>query len=191
MYCFTNSDTGMTSFDAFRFMVRRAYEQQTDLRLFMTPLHSSVRQLFVALGLSDRYEFWQKELIRINEEEATRAGRKALPLWDFSDANSVTGEIVPDRTDLTPMRWFWEFSHYRQAAGNLILDRVLGDDGPQPHLPADFGVRLTAENINAHLAHSRAGLANWAATNSEFAMQISAATQGPKVQNRQAQANCW
>ena len=181
----------MTGFDAFRFMVRRAYERETDLRLFMTPLHTSVRQLFVDLGLSDRYEFWQKELVRINEEEAARALRKPLPLWDFSDANSVTGELVPSRTDLTPMRWFWEFSHYRSAAGDLILDRVLGYDGPEKRLPVDFGVRLTGESINAHLAHSRAGLANWAAMNSEFATQISAATRGPKVQNRQAQANCW
>jgi hypothetical protein len=191
MYCFTNSDTGMTSYDSFRFMVRRAYERGTDLRLFMTPLHASVRQLFVALGLSGRYEFWQQELVRINEEEAARALRKPLPLWDFSDANSVTREIIPNSDDLTPMRWFWEFSHYRSAAGNLVLDRVLGYDRREPSRPADFGVRLTDENITAHLAHSRAGIADWAATNSEFATQISAATRDPRVQNRQAEATCW
>ena len=191
MYCFNNPDTGMSSFEAFRFLVRRAHERETDLRLFMTPLHTSVRQLFVALGLSGRYEFWQRELVRINEEEAARAGRKPFPLWDFSDANSVARETVPERTDLTPMRWFWEFSHYRHAAGNLVLDRIFGHGRPESALPADFGVRLTAENINAHLAHSRAGIADWAATNSEFATQISAVTKGSKVQNRQSQATCW
>ncbi|SFI02032.1 hypothetical protein [Bradyrhizobium sp. cf659] len=191
MYCFNNTDTGMSSFEAFRFLVRRAHERETDLRLFMTPLHTSVRQLFVALGLSGRYEFWQRELVRINEEEAARAGRKPFPLWDFSDANSVARETVPERTDLTPMRWFWEFSHYRHAAGNLVLDRIFGHGRPESALPADFGLRLTGENINAHLAHSRAGIADWAATNPEFAAQISAATQGSKVQNRQSQATCW
>ena len=191
MYCFNNPDTGMSSFDAFRFLVRRAYERETDLRLFMTPLHTSVRQLFVALGLSDRYEFWQKELVKINEEEAARAGRKPFALWDFSDANSVTRETVPERPDLTPMRWFWEFSHYRHAAGNLVLDRIFGHGRPESAPPADFGVRLTGETINAHLAHSRTGIAAWAAANPEFAMQISGATQGPKVQNRQNKATCW
>lgn len=190
MYCFGNPDTGMSGFDPFRFMIRRAYEKGTDLRLFMTPLHSSVRQLFADIGLAERYEFWQKELVRINDEEAARALRKPFPLWDFSDASSVTGEIVPERTDRTPMRWFWEFSHYRHAAGELVLDRVLGVDRSGP-LPADFGVRLTGDNINAHLAHSRAGLADWAAKNSEFAAQIAAATRDPKVQNRQSQATCW
>ncbi|MBR0781117.1 hypothetical protein [Bradyrhizobium iriomotense] len=191
MYCFNNRETGMSSFEAFRFLVRRAHERETDLRLFMTPLHASVRQLFVALGLSDRYEFWQQELVRINEEEAARAGRKPFALWDFSDANSVTREIVPERTDLTPMRWFWELSHYRRAAGDLILDRIFGHDRPESAPPADFGVHLTGENINAHLAHSREGIAGWAAANPEFARQISAATQGSKVQNRQNKATCW
>ena len=36
-YCFTNSETGMTLFDPFRFMLRRAYAEGTDLRLFVTP----------------------------------------------------------------------------------------------------------------------------------------------------------
>ncbi|CAN7386462.1 hypothetical protein LJR220_003438 [Bradyrhizobium sp. LjRoot220] len=157
----------------------------------MTPLHASVRQLLTELGLSDRYAFWQKELVRINEQEAARAGRKPLPLWDFSDANSITREAVPAPADLTPMRWFWEYSHYRNAAGNLILDRVLGHDRRQLSLPADFGVRLTGENIDAHLAHSRVGLAHWTPTNSEFAAKISAATKGPTVQNRQTRATCW
>jgi len=36
-----------------------------------------------------------------------------------------------------------------------------------------------------------AGLADWAAANSEFATQISAATRDKRVQNRQAEATCW
>jgi hypothetical protein len=190
MYCFNNPDTAMSSFDAFRFMLRRGYERDTDLRLFMTPLHVSVRHLLVELGLGDRYEFWQRELVRINEEEAVRAGRKSFPLWDFSDGNSITREAIPDATELTPMHWFWEISHYRSATGTLILDRVLEHSSAERTLPADFGVRLTGDTIDAHLAHSKAELANWA-MNSEFAMQISTATRGPTVQNRQAEATCW
>ncbi|CAN7386633.1 hypothetical protein LJR220_003440 [Bradyrhizobium sp. LjRoot220] len=191
MHCFNNPDTGMTSFDAFRFMVRQAHANGTDLRLFMTPAPPSVRHLFTALGLSERYEFWQKELVRINEEEAARAGREPLPLWDFSDANTVTRETVPASTDLTPMHWYWEFSHYRLRTGDLILDRIFGYSSPERIMPADFGVRLTGENIDAHRARSRGGIADWATGNPEFATQISAATKGPNVQNRQAEAKCW
>ena len=41
----------MTLFDPFRFMLRRAYAEGTDLRLFMTPLHAAVRKFVGAIGL--------------------------------------------------------------------------------------------------------------------------------------------
>ena len=192
-YCFNRPDTEISGFDPFRFMLRRAHEQNTDLRLFMTPLHTVVRQVFVAIGLGDRYEFWQRELVRINEEEAARAGRKPFPIWDFSDSNSITREPVPAATDLTTMRWYWEYSHYRNVTGNLILDRILEHTDAERTLPADFGVRLTADTVDAHLARSKAGFADWVAANPEFAMQILTLPRQLKATaiNRQAQANCW
>ena len=77
MYCFTNADTGMTMFDPFRFMLRQAYAEGTDLRMFVTPVHAVVRTLQQALELGERYEFWLKELVRINEEgPRAPAGRR-------------------------------------------------------------------------------------------------------------------
>ena len=102
VYCFTNPRTGVSTFDSFRFMLRRAYAQGTDLRLYVTPLHAAMRELFVALGLGERYEFWLRELVRINEQEAVRAGRQPLPLWDFSDPNTITGEPIPPAGDAYP-----------------------------------------------------------------------------------------
>ena len=191
MYCFTNADTGATTFDPYRFMLRRAYSEGTDLRLYVTPLNASVRKLMVELGLGEHYEFWLKELVRINEEEAARAARKPLPLWDFSDVNTITGEAVPLPTDPNPMRWSWDFSHYRKAAGDLILDRVLDHGEAGRDLPADFGVRLTGENVAAHVARNETKLADWTAANTELASQIVAATRSPRAQNRQAEAACW
>jgi len=36
-YCFTNTETGMTMFDPYRFMLRQAYANGTDVRLYVTP----------------------------------------------------------------------------------------------------------------------------------------------------------
>jgi hypothetical protein len=191
MYCFNHPDTAMSGFDSFRFMLRRAHERNTDLRLFMTPLHTVVRQVLGAIGLGDRYEFWQRELVRINDEEAARQGRKPFALWDFSDSNSITREPVPAATNLAPMQWYWEYSHYRKATGNLILDRILEHTDAERMLPANFGVRLTGDTVDAHLARSKAGLANWAATNPEFVAQIFAGPRSRKAINRQTQATCW
>jgi hypothetical protein len=191
MYCFTNPETGMSAFDAYRFMLRRAYLEGTDLRLYVTPLNAAVRRLIVALGLGERYEFWLKELVRINEEEAVRAHREPFSLWDFSAPNTITREPIPLASDLSPMRWFWDFSHFREAAGDLILDRVFGHSHLSRPLPVDFGVRLTGENLDAHVGQSKAALDDWSASNSDFVSQMVASVQGPKAQTRQAQATCW
>jgi hypothetical protein len=191
MYCFTNTDTGMTMFDPFRFMLRRAYAEGTDLRMFVTPVHAVVRVLQQGLGIGERYEFWLNELVRINEEEAALAGKPPLPLWDFSDANTITREPVPSASDLMPMRWFWEYSHYRKLTGDLILDRVLGDGGRVSPRPADFGVRLTGANVGAHVARARSELAAWASTNADLVSPIVRAAQTLKTLNRQAEATCW
>jgi hypothetical protein len=191
MYCFTNADTGMATFDAYRFMLRRAYAEGTDLRMFVTPVHAVVRALQQGLGIGERYEFWLKELVRINEEEAALAGRPALPLWDFSDPNTITREPVPAASDLTPMRWFWEHSHYRKVTGDLILDRTLGYSKRERPLPADFGVRLTGANVDTHIAHARSELAVWASANSDLVSPIVRAAQSLKTLNRQGEATCW
>ena len=189
MYCFTNADTGMTMFDPLRFMLRRAYAEETDLRMFVTPVHAVARVLLQGLGIGERYEFWLKELVRINEEEAALAGKPALPLWDFSNPNTITREPVPPSGDLTPMRWFWEYSHYRKVTGDLILDRVFGAQG-RP-LPADFGVRLTGANVDAHIARARGELAAWASANADLVSPIVRAAQSLKTLNRQSEATCW
>src|SRR5262249_10890096 len=122
---------------------------------------------------------WLKELVRINEEEAARAGRPAMPLWDFSDPNTITREELPPDGDMTPMRWYWEYSHYRQEAGDLILDRIFDHRHPGRPLPDDFGVRVTTANIEGHIANSRVKLADWAATHPELASELLVAISHP------------
>jgi hypothetical protein len=189
-YCFTDTETGMTTFDPYRFMVRKAYAEGTDLRLFVTPLHAVVRATIEALGLGEHYRSWIKELIRINEEEASRAGRAPFPLWDFSAPSSITTEPIPALGDRSPMRWFWERSHYRKETGDLILDRVLdyGDSNHAGH--DDFGVRLTSANVDAHLAEGTKSIAKWAAQ-SELASNIAREASKPSKSNQQASATCW
>ena len=94
-----------------------------------------------ALGLGERYEFWLRELVRINEQEAAAPARPPLPLWDFSDPNTITRRTDSPAGDASPMRWFWEHSHYRKVTGDLMLDRVFGTHRRQRPLPQDFGVR--------------------------------------------------
>jgi hypothetical protein len=189
-YCFTNRDAVASMFEPLRFMIRAAHASRIDLRLYVTPEMAPMRQLIAALGLQSRYEFWLRELVRINEEEAGRAGRPPFPLWDFGDVNTITGEHLPDYGDHTLMRSYWEHTHYRTSAGDLILDRIFENHDPARRRPADFGVRLTGANIDAQVAHNREGLAAWAAENPELASKIMESAKKPAA-SRQDEAQCW
>jgi hypothetical protein len=189
-YCFTNRGAVASMFEPLRFMIRAAHANQTDLRLYIPPEIAPMRQLIAGLGLQSRYEFWLRELVRINEEEAARAGRPPFPLWDFGDVNTITREHLPDYDDHTLMRWYWEHTHYRRSAGDLILDRIFESHDPARRVPADFGVRLTGANIDAQVAHNREGLAAWAAENSELASKIMESAKNPAA-SRQDEAQCW
>jgi hypothetical protein len=190
MYCFSNTETGFTMFDPYRFMLRRAYAEGTDLRLFTTPTMSLLREVFVGLGLGTRYDFWLRELVKINEEEAARAHRPPLPLWDFSDVNTLTTEKLPKIGDLTPMQWYWEYSHYRKPTGDLMLDRIFGHNDPARPLPADFGVRLTSANIDAHIARTNENLIELKAVDPDIQKFVDVASK-PHRLNHQPEATCW
>jgi hypothetical protein len=186
-FYFTNVKTGMTTFDPYRFMLRRAYAEGTEMHLFTTPSNAAIYQLFGAVDLYQRYEFWLKELVRINESEAERANRQAFPIWDFGYVNSITVEPIPAADDLKPMRWYWESLHYRTALGDLVLDRIFDHTDPARTLPPDFGFRLTGENVDAHLIRIKAALADWVAANPE----LEAISRHSKTKTRQDDVSCW
>ena len=57
--------------------------------------------------------------------------------------------------------------------------------------PADFGIRLTAANIDAHIARAGTGLQAWAAASSDLVAPIARTAQTSKTHSRQAEATCW
>lgn len=191
MFCFAYSDGGVSTFDPYRFMLRKAYAAGTDVHLFTTPLNVAMREVLTELGLGDRYEYWLKELTAINEQEAARAGRAPFALWDFSDANAVTRESFPVATDPSPMRWFWEYSHYRKEAGDLILDRMFGYNDAGRTVPPDFGVRLTGATVDAHLTRSRERQADWGKVEGAMQETIQRFVRDPRTANHQFEASCW
>ncbi len=161
-FAFANKQRDMP--EQFRRLLDFAHQNQIGLRIYIHPSHARQFETKAAAGLWPLFEEWKRMLLRINAEEARRAGKPAFPLWDFSGYNSLTTEPVPPLGDTqTQMRWYWESSHYKPALGDLVLDRVFGHQEPGRHLPADFGVLLTPKTIEPHLAQIRADRQRWRA----------------------------
>lgn len=150
-YCFSRD--GLDVFDTFRDMIGFARQAGIDLRLFTDPLHGRLLLAMQYAGLWPLYQQWKRRLVQILAEESSESGKPAFPLWDFSGFNTITTESVPPPGDLkTPVKWFWEPSHYKKETGDLILDRILNYQPSAASIPDDFGILLTPTNIEAALA---------------------------------------
>ena len=58
---------------------------------------------------------------------------------DFSNFNDIT----------TNNYYYYETSHYRPLVGDMIIKKIFNDDGT---LPENFGIKVTNENIDNHIA---------------------------------------
>lgn len=156
-YRFVHPETGASTFGAFRDILALARRDEIDLRLFISPCHARMLEVIAASGLWPEYERWKRELVSLlAAEAAAHPDKKPFPLWDFSGYNSIATEPVPVEGDRrTAMRYYWESSHYTSEAGDLVLDRLFDWSQPGRELPPDFGVSLSPENIEAHLAETR------------------------------------
>lgn len=162
-YAFVLHDRGVSSIDALRRIVATARRDGVDLRLFISPMHAQLGVVIDQLGLWSVYEDWKRQLVTVlDEDAAAHPGQAPFVLWDFSGFNRVTTEVVPAAGDnQTQMNYFWECSHYKKETGDLILDRIFDFHDASRMLPQDFGIHLRRDNIDAFLAATRAGLADY------------------------------
>jgi hypothetical protein len=117
-----------------------------DLKIFMSPSHATQWETLHDAGLWEQFEDWKRDVVRLT------------PVWDFSGYNTVTTEPISDH-----MHHYWDSSHYRKETGDLVLDRLLGD--PDTNVPPDFGVWVTPDTIDAHLAQNRRDRHAWMSQN--------------------------
>ena len=90
-------------------------------------------------------------------EEVRQARDLDLTLWDFSGFNRVSTESIPPETGRQEMSNYWEASHFKPSVGHMILEIAVG----RTKASDGFGVEVTPENIDRHLARIRQDRLNW------------------------------
>lgn len=172
---FIATDSKPTPIDEIRAIFIRAHRDRITLKLLVSPSHARQWETLAAAGRWDQWEEWKHQLVKMNEEEAQRAGQPPFPLRDFSGYNSITTETVPPLGDIqTMMRWYFDSSHYTPAAGDLVLDRIFNYQSPDRTVPDDFGVLMTSQTIEAHLARIRADRERYRQTHPQDVAEIEA-----------------
>lgn len=133
----------------FKDIVAICKNRNIELKVFISPSHASQWESLYRGGLWQVFEQWKRELVQIT------------PIWDFSGYNTITTEAI-DRE----MKNYWDSSHYRQEVGDLVLDRLF--NVPANQVPNDFGILVTPQNIESHLANTLAERELWVKNNPEM-----------------------
>ena len=154
-----------TAFGYVRRIVEFCRQEDIDLRVFITPSHVHQLEISAATSGWEGVERGKRELVRLLAEDVERhPGAKPFPLHDFSGYSSVTTEPLPAVGSRDEMAYYWDSSHFKENVGDMVLDRIFAVERPDRPVPADFGVVLTARNIDAVLAATRAAQADYRAT---------------------------
>ena len=161
-------DSGASSLEAIRRMVSIARAHDIDLRLYISPNHARSYEAIRLMGWWPQFEAWQRGLVAILADDAkAHPGQAPVPLWDFCCYNDVTTDVIADPPgQAAGFPHFADSIHFKTAVGFMLMDRIFSTEASHA-LPADFGVRLTAGDIEAHLADIRRRQKEYTASHAE------------------------
>lgn len=139
-----------------------------DLRIAITPSHVHQLEIAAMLGAGTAAEEGKRALVHLDGRTARRGvdASNAIPVWDFSGYSSITTEPLPRIGSHEEMQFYWDSSHFKSLVGDLVLDRVFAIEVPGRPMPPDFGVQLTASNVDEVLSMQRARQAEDSAASS-------------------------
>jgi hypothetical protein len=139
----------------FKTMIHLCQQHHIDLKLFISPVHATQLEAIHVAGLWSDLEQSKREITKI------------IPVWDFSDYNSITTEPISN-----DMKNFIDGVHYRQEVGDLVLNRLF--HYREETVPQDFGVWMTQANIESHIAAIRKEREIWVENNPDLVKLVQA-----------------
>ena len=141
-----------TSFDYVRRIVEFCRDNRIDLRIFLTPTHARNLEISAQTGEWSTIEANKRRLAELVGGAARTAGTGAtVAAYDFVDFNSITTEPLPALGTAAEMQFYWESSHFKEKAGDFVLDRLFGSRRTDQALPDDFGLRLDPATVDGQL----------------------------------------
>ncbi len=136
------------AWDDLRAILALAGKDKRVLQLVIYPYHAQMLALFEQTNLWPLFEQWKQRLAEEVAQAQHDYPESQISLWDFSGFSSYQCEPIPAKGDRrTSTRWYWEAGHFKNALGQLVLERLnLGLVDPQA--AAQFpGVLLTPANL--------------------------------------------
>lgn len=125
-------------------ILRFCHRQDIDTRLFVTPTHVLLVDLWQQLGYTAAWRDFHRHLVEVNHRVGREVGREPFPLWGFNNAAGIVDEAVASGKD-NHSAWFQDGVHFRERLGSRIMHEMWGE---QP----TFGQRLDEQTTTPYLA---------------------------------------
>lgn len=163
--------TQTAHWQAFERILDKAHKKGVKITLFISPSHARQWEVLAITQGWEMFEEYRRRLVATNEKIALQNGKAPFALWDFAGYHELTTEAVPDDPK-AKMKWYWDSSHYKKELGDIVLDRMFDGNFSGGQNYPDFGVKLTSQNIDSHLAKLQAERERWRATHSADVAEI-------------------
>lgn len=132
--------------DYFREITQIADNNNIEAKVFLPPIHATMFYTLMISNYWSDYEKWLKEIV------------KTQPVWDFSGCNSITTEAINAQ-----MENYFDATHYTFKVGNLIMKQISNHGNIKT--TSDFGVYVTSDNVETHLANIKRQCKTWQQNN--------------------------
>jgi hypothetical protein len=126
-----------------------------ELVLFITPTHAWALEAVDLVGRWPEYEAWRRLLVaEVQQANGRLAPGRSVTLWDFDGHHCIASQAV--RSSEVP---FWDnVDHHNSDVARMMLAQMRGYPSrvaASGCRTTEFGTRLTAANIDAHLQRLR------------------------------------
>ena len=125
-------------------ILRFAHQQNIETRLFITPEHIFMVDLWSRLGYGELWSEFHRRLVTVNNGVAKEMGAEPFPLFGFSQMRGVVDEPIRKVRD-AKLSLFTDGAHFRPILGNQIMAGVWTDG-------SDVGARLDADSVELYLS---------------------------------------
>ncbi len=157
-----------------QYIVDTCQEKGIDLKIFISPEHTTHLEGYIHRDLWQPWEEWKRELTKI------------APIWDFSGYHNISNDTIDSN-----MKYYIDSLHYKKVVGNMMMDKMLSTEenltasntsnnisnnipnNTLENIENDFGVLITPENIEQHLAKIRQQHQQWQLENPKLVESVS------------------
>ena len=144
--------------------LRFAHAQGIETRLFVTPEHIFMIDLWERLGFGGLWREFHRRLVVVNNAVAIEMGADPFPIFVFNAESGVADEPIYMAKNARKS-WFEDGAHFRKRLGDKIMEAAWTDRHA-------FGARLDDHSVEAYLVDVEKMRHDFLASNAELTASL-------------------